>query len=98
MPVRHVVVFRFHPDTPAEPVEALRSALAELGAALPEILTYDVGPDLGVNAASWDFAVSATFADAAGYLAYRDHPDHQRIIREQVEPITAERASVQFAT
>lgn len=97
MTVRHVVVFRFHPGTSPEAVEGLRLALAELAATLPEALTYDVGPDLGVNPASWDFAVSATFADAEGYLAYRDHPEHQRIIRELVEPIAAERASVQLA-
>ncbi|MEZ5139907.1 MAG: Dabb family protein [Acidimicrobiales bacterium] len=97
MTVRHVVVFRFHPGTPPEPIEALRAALAELGPSLAAVQTYDVGSDLGVNDASWDFAVSATFADADGYLAYRDDPEHQRIIRELVAPITAERASVQLA-
>lgn len=97
MTVRHVVVFRFHPDTSPDAVEALRSALVGFAPGLPEVLTYDVGPDLGVNPASWDFAVSATFADAEGYLAYRDHPEHQRIIRELVEPIAADRASVQLA-
>jgi hypothetical protein len=97
MTVRHVVVFRFHPGTAPDAVEALRSALADFAPGLPEVLTYDVGSDLGVNPASWDFAVSATFADEAGYLAYRDHPEHQRIIRELVEPIVAERASVQLA-
>ncbi|MCB0958815.1 MAG: Dabb family protein [Acidimicrobiales bacterium] len=97
MTVRHVVVFRFHPGTPADRVEALRSELVAFSAALEPVLTYDVGEDLGVNEASWDFAVSATFADVEGYLAYRDDPEHQRIIRELVAPITAERASVQLA-
>jgi hypothetical protein len=98
MSLRHVVVFRFRPGTPAEAVDRLASSLRELAVTLPEIAEYRVGTDLGVNPASWDFAVSADFADEHGYLAYRDHPEHQAIIREQVEPIVAERASVQFAT
>ncbi len=96
MTVRHVVVFRFHPGTTPEQLEALRAELAAFGPSLEEVLTYDVGADLGVNATSWDFGVSATFADVDGYVAYRDHPEHQRIIAELVAPITAERASVQL--
>ena len=38
----------------------------------------------------------AEFADANAYEAYRDHPAHRSLIRELVEPITAQRASVQF--
>jgi hypothetical protein len=98
MTVRHVVVFRFHPGTPPQPIEELRAELAAFGPSLPEVRSYEVGVDLGVNSASWDFAVSATFDDTDGYLAYRDHPEHQRIIRELVEPIVVERASVQFAS
>ena len=97
MPVRHVVVFRFHTGTPPDEVDALRAELLAFGSDLDVVLTYDVGPDLGVNSASWDFAVSATFEDADGYITYRDHPEHQRIIRELVEPITVERAAAQFS-
>ncbi len=88
MTVRHVVVFRFHPGTPPQPIEELRAELAAFGPSLPEVRSYEVGVDLGVNSASWDFAVSATFDDT----------EHQRIIRELVEPIVVERASVQFAS
>ena len=38
----------------------------------------------------------AEFASADAYVGYRDHPDHRALIRDLVEPITAERASVQF--
>ncbi|MCB1038932.1 MAG: Dabb family protein [Acidimicrobiales bacterium] len=96
MTVRHVVCFRFHPGTEPTAIEALGSALRSLGDRLPQVRTYDVGPDVGVNPPSWDFAVSATFDDADGYLAYRDDPDHQAIIRDLVDPITDQRVSVQF--
>lgn len=96
MTVRHVVCFRFQPDTTTEQVVALAKGLEELPGLIPEIAAYHVGPDLAINDASWDFAVSADFADTAGYLTYRDHPEHQARIQALVNPITAERTSVQF--
>jgi hypothetical protein len=96
--MRHVVLFRFQPDTAADRVIALAEGLAALPGAIPEIVDYRFGPDLAINEASWDFAVSADFADTAGYLAYRDHPQHQQLIAELVLPIVADRASVQFRT
>jgi hypothetical protein len=98
MSLRHVVCFRFQPDVPAERVTALAEALRGLPAEIPEIASYHVGTDLGLNPTSWDFAVSADFATEDDYATYRDHPRHQAIIAELVLPIVAERASVQFTT
>ena len=96
MTLRHVVCFRFHPETTAEQVVALARGLEELPGLIPEIVEYHVGPDLAINEASWDFAVTADFADTAGFVAYRDHPEHQARIQQLVVPITAERVAVQF--
>lgn len=98
MTLRHVVCFRFEPDTTTEQVVALAKGLEELPGLIPEITGYHVGPDLAINETSWDFAVTADFADTAGYLVYRDHPEHQARIRDLVAPIAAERAAVQFRT
>ena len=98
MGLRHVVCFRFHPDTPADAVDALAAGLRALPSIIDEIDAYLVGPDLGVSDTSWDFAVVADFADATAFATYRTHPDHLAVIRDLVEPICAERVSVQFAT
>jgi hypothetical protein len=98
MTMRHVVCFRFHPDTPADAVVALAQGLEELPGIIPEIVDYRVGPDLGLNEATWDFAVSADFASTADFVTYRDHPEHQARIQSLVVPITAERVAVQFRT
>jgi hypothetical protein len=49
-----------------------------------------------VNTGNADFAVVAEFDDEAGYLVYRDDPEHRRIIAEYLRPILASRAAVQF--
>ena len=46
-------------------------------------VVVDLGPEL------------ADFDDVDGYLVYRDHPDHQAVIRERIRPILADRAAVQ---
>jgi len=98
MSIRHSVLFRFTDDATAVQVAALSEGLSRMpgatGAVDPE--KYQHGRALGLNPGSWDYAVVAEFASAAAYEAYRDHPDHQALIRDLVTPITAQRASVQF--
>ena len=93
-----MVCFRFKPDTTTEQVVAMAQGLEELPGIIPEIAAYRVGPDLGINDATWDFSVTADFASVEDFLVYRDHPDHQARIEALVLPITEERVAVQFAT
>ncbi len=98
MPIRHAVLFRFNDDVTEAQIDALAAGLTtmpeETGAVDAD--RYQHGRALGLNVGSWDYAVVGEFTDANAYEAYRDHPAHRSLIRELVEPITAERASVQF--
>ncbi|MGH9234000.1 MAG: Dabb family protein [Acidimicrobiales bacterium] len=98
MAFRHVVMFRFTDDATDEQRRALAEGLDRMPAATGALAAEDYvhGFDAGVNPASWDYVVVADFAAARDYLAYRDHPDHQALIRDLVTPIVAERASVQY--
>jgi hypothetical protein len=98
MSLRHVVCFRFVPSATAEQAAALKAELEALPDAIPEIVEYRVGPDLGLNDDSWDFVVTADFATEADYRTYRDHPVHQELIATKVKPLVAERASAQLTT
>lgn len=97
MSFRHVVSFRFVDGTTPEQVEAMAAGLRELPGLIPEMGTYLMGPDAGINADSWDFVITADFADEADYLTYRDHPEHQARIASLVKPLLADRVAVQFA-
>lgn len=97
MSLRHVVCFRFVSGTTAAQAADLKVALEALPGAVPEITTYRVGPDLGLNDDSWDFVVTADFAIEADYRTYRDHPVHLDLIATKVKPLLADRASAQFA-
>ena len=60
------------------------------------IRVYRFGPDAGINPANCDFAVVADFDDVDGYLAYRDHPVHRKVIDDTINPIVASRSAIQF--
>lgn len=82
----HVVLFRFHPDASDERREAVFDALRSLPGAIPSVRSYRVARDLGLNPANAHFSIVATFDDQDGFLTYRDHPEHQRFIREHITP------------
>ncbi len=93
---RHVVLFRWREGATAEQKQTLRDRLGELPGVIPEIATYTMGADAGINDGNFDFAVAADFADREAYLVYRDHPRHRAVIEEHLKPILAERAAVQY--
>ena len=92
---RHVVLMRWKPEaTPAERF-SVQASLSDLPGIIPEIRGYTIGSDAHVNEGNFDLVVVADFDDVEEYLVYRDHPDHQAVIRERISPILADRAAVQ---
>lgn len=94
--IRHVVVFSWKPEATAEQVEQIATELRKLAATIPAIKAYACGPDAGFTQGNSDFAVTADFDDQAGFVSYRDHPEHRAIIQKYISPITAQRAAVQL--
>jgi hypothetical protein len=77
-------------------VAAIEGALGALRERLPELRDYRYGRDLGLTDGGFDFAVVADFDDVDGYAAYRDDPEHRRILAELVRPVITDRAVVQY--
>jgi len=94
--IRHTVVFRFAEGTPAERVQAIREALMGLPGRVPEVRSFSCGGDLGLREGNADFAIVAEFDDEDGWRAYQDDPEHQRIIRELIAPVTEQRSAAQI--
>ena len=93
---RHVVLLTFTDETTAQDVRAIVDALNALPALIPELRGYRVGTDVGLARGQRDFAVVADFDDVDGYVAYRDDPEHQRVIAELIRPRLASRVAAQY--
>lgn len=94
--IRHCVMFRFEDSVTETQIAEMSAALDVLPAAIPEIVAYRHGVDLGVGPTNFAYAVTADFADLDGYTTYRDHPEHQRFIADHITGNVADRAALQF--
>jgi hypothetical protein len=96
MSFTHIVTFKWKfPDQSAK-AAATADALRTFVASLDGVETYICGVDVGLASESYDFAVVGVFATQADFESYRDHPQHQRIISEQIAPILGDRTVVQI--
>ncbi|MDT5015468.1 MAG: hypothetical protein QOD39_1628 [Mycobacterium sp.] len=96
MSFTHIVTFKWKlPDQSAK-AAAAADALRAFVATLDGVESYLCGSDIGVSPSSFDFAVVGTFTTKADFESYRDHPQHQRIIREHIAPILGDRTVVQL--
>lgn len=94
--IRHAVLFRWNDDVSDAHIEAVTAALAGMPEAIDTIVSYRFGRNLGINPGTFDFAVTADFHDADGYITYRDHPAHQALIAAYITGYVKDRASIQF--
>jgi len=94
---RHIVLLRWVDDATDEQKADVEAGLRELPGIIPEIRSYVMGADAGINPESYSFGVVADFDSAEDYVVYRDHPEHRKVIAERIAPILAERAAIQCA-
>jgi hypothetical protein len=93
--IRHVSLLQFTPDSTDAQLDEIMRDLATLPDRL-RFESYAFGRDLEINEGNYDIAVVADFATVDDYLAYRDDPEHRRVIAELIRPILASRVAVQY--
>jgi len=94
--IRHVVVFTWRAEATAGQKAEAEAALVTLPPLMKGLRSYTYGADAGATPGNADFAIVADFDDAASYLAYREHPVHQDIIKMLIVPIVAARSAAQL--
>jgi len=92
----HLANFKWTEETTAGDVERITTALMALAPGQPGVDSYRCGPDVSRTPDSYDFAVVGVFTDREHFVAYRDHPEHQRILKELILPHLANRVVVQI--
>ena len=93
--IRHVSVITFVDGTSDAAIAAIEGALGTLPGRL-SMVNYAFGRDLGLSEGNAGFGVVADFENLAEYLAYRDDPEHQRILAELIRPVLASRTAMQY--
>jgi hypothetical protein len=92
--IRNVVVGRVRPGTDLFLVQEALDAIVALP--VEGLLDVRVGLDAGLRPGAWSFAITSDFVDAEAYRVYDAEAEHNRIRREQFDPVCEEIARVQF--
>jgi quinol monooxygenase YgiN len=93
--IRHIVMFRFHAETPQPERDAFRAMLDELPAKIAEIQSFETGADIVRSPRAFDLALISTYADLAALDRYAKHPDHLPVV-ERAREICQQVASVDY--
>ena len=93
--IRHVVLGRLKPGVEEADIRPVLDALARLR--IPGLREIRTGLDLRLKDGTWDLAITSDLEDEAAYRTYDTDPEHDRIRREQLLPLVAELARVQFS-
>ena len=96
MPFTHIVTFKWKADAAAATCDRVTEALTALIPQLQGVQSYLCGPDIGLTPSAHDYAVVGTFTTRIDFEKYRDHPDHQCILRELIVPQLDRRTVVQL--
>ena len=94
---RHIVLLTLEPDTTDAQRRAIIDGLRSLPAAIDSIRAYACGLDAQIAEGNSDIGVVGDFDDEAGYLLYRDHPVHRKVIAECIAPVLASRSAIQYS-
>ena len=97
--IKHIVLWTFLDQAEGrskqENMDWVKASLLDLRPIIPELLSMEVGQDIGVGRDTCDMALITTFADVAALDTYQHHPAH-KAISAYVAKVRASRACVDF--
>jgi len=93
--ISHVVLMKFKPGVSEVDIEELEKMLNELPNKITEIHAYEFGRDLVRSQRSYDFALTALFANLETLDRYQTHPQHQPLIKK-IQEISESVVTVDF--
>ena len=93
--IHHLVMLKFKPGVDKEHIDELVTMLEDLPNKIIEIHLYEFGPDLLHTDRSYDFGLSALFANLEALERYQRHPEHQKVL-EKIRAICNDVITVDF--
>lgn len=80
--IHHLVMLKFKSGVDQEQIDALEVLLEDLPNKIVEIHLYEFGRDLLHTDRSYDFGLSALFANLEALDRYQKHPEHQKVLEK----------------
>ena len=78
--LKHVVLFKFKPETSEAQIEQLAAGLGALPGTIDEIREFVFGRDVIRSERSYDVGLVSLFDDRAALDRDQVHPEHQKVV------------------
>jgi quinol monooxygenase YgiN len=92
--LKHIVMWKLKEPT-QENKQKVKAALESCANAVPGMLKYEVGLDIGVDGGPWDVSLYSEFTDRAALQAYQESAPHLAI-KTVIGPLREARAAVDY--
>ncbi len=92
--IKHIVMWKLK-EPKAENAAKAREALETCRDAVPGILKYEIGEDIGVDAGPWDIVLYSEFTDREALAAYQVSAPHV-VVKSVLGPLRESRAAVDY--
>lgn len=89
--IRHVLLFRFKPETSAEEARTLLAELAELPSRYPAMRRFGLGENVSQRDQTFSHVMSLEFDGREQLEAYLNSSHHERFVQMRFLPNVAER-------
>jgi hypothetical protein len=98
--IRHIVLFKLLDgvDRDDPRTTATIDRLTALGATVPELRSWLVGPNVKAGPRAYDFALVGDVDDLPALTRYIEHPDHQALLPAVDEIFTRVVADLEIAS
>ena len=81
---KHIVFWKFSNEAEGrskqENMDIVKDGLIALYGVVPTLRSAEVGQDILHTPASYDMCLICTFENKDGFITYRDHPEHQKVL------------------
>lgn len=95
--ILHLALFTWKKEVTDDAVAALTAALQAMVGQVPELVSYECGPNLRLRPGGADYGVAALVEDEAGLTAYLDSDAHAEVYREHLGRMIDTRSAVQLS-
>ena len=95
--IQHIVMWKLKGEGAEKQanIAVAKAALETCRGAVPGMLKYEIGVDIGSDSAPWDLVVNSEFTDRAALDAYQQHPKHVAI-KPIIGPLRESRGAVDY--
>jgi hypothetical protein len=88
--VEHIVLLQWTEQASQEAIDNVMAEVNGMKAKIAEIVDISCGANFAGQPKGYTHGLAARFTDAAALEGYLQHPEHQRVVHDLINPIRAD--------